>query len=484
MVAAFYIIGFFALIVVGYFTAENPDSVGWRAMLYTLGFLMTAVLVYKYLGQYFGWHDGEEEEDIPTTKNAVLKSTKKPPPAEEPASPPIVVTPLTSAEIASLMPRTLAEIQADTPPEIRAEITEKIRRAQTDDPEMACNFGRAVLFGEAYLKVNMELATAWLSHAAAQNVYGADFLLDWARDSIVKGKPPIMPNKPMSYVSTAAPLSLIDNMIGLESVKKQIKSLLNRRLLEEMRKKNNLPSLDSFNLNLVFTGNPGTGKTMVAQRIGAILAAAHILKTGHIVEVSGADMVGEYIGTTAPKIEAAVKNAIGGILFIDEAYALISHVGQRGPENSASMTALTTLLMQMDKHRGKFMVIVAGYPDEMKNFLNFNPGLKSRFREVLHFPNFSTEELVQIFEKIAVNRHYILAEGSKTVLEKIMHAAPGKYAKSFGNARFVSNLFEETLERVANRVAQKQNPSRDDLMTITPFDINDAAEDFAQQNNR
>ncbi|MFN7114189.1 MAG: AAA family ATPase [Alphaproteobacteria bacterium] len=483
MATAVYITGFFAIIIVGYLVAEDPDNLALRLMLYAVGFVLMAVLIYKYLGSFFGWHDGED--DVPAAPpRPAPESVKKKPPVAEPASPPVIVTKLTTAEIKALMPRTLAEIQGDTPPEIRAEITDNIRRAQNEDPDMACNFGRAVLFGDAYLKVNMELATAWLSHAAAQGVENATFLLDWARDSIAKGKPPKMPNKPLSYVSKAAPLSLIDNMIGLDDVKKQVKTLLNRRALEEMRKKNDLPSVDNFNLHLVFTGNPGTGKTMVAQRIGAILAATGILKMGHIVEVSGAELVGEFIGTTGPKIEAAVQSAIGGILFIDEAYALISHIGQRGPENSASMTAITTLLMQMDKNKGNFMVIVAGYPDEMRSFLSFNPGLKSRFREVLHFPNFSAEELVKIFEKIADDRHYVLAAGSKAVLDKIMRAAPGKYAKSFGNARFVGNLFEETLERVANRVAQSANPSREDLMTITPFDINDAAEDFTRQHNR
>ena len=143
--------------------------------------------------------------------------------------------------------------------------------------------------------------------------------------------------------------------------------------------------------------------------------------------------------------------------------------------------AIATLLLEMNRHKGRFMVIVAGYPEEMEDLLNFNPGFRSRFREKLHFPNFSMEELVQIFLRLTEDRHYTLTEGCRPVLEKVMNAAPGKYAKSFGNARFVGNLFEETLERVANRVAKMQNVSREDLVTITPFDINDAAEDLMRQ---
>lgn len=446
-------------------------------MLYTLAFFMTVLLIYKILGKAFGWYSEEE---------IVIK--KAPPPADtghkEAAS---SATPPHQEVSINLLARTLSHIQPHTPSAVYVEVSDKMRRAAKGDVALMLALGRGFMFGDAYLRRDIKLAMEWLAHAARHDNEDAVILLDWAVQAEKKGKPPEMTDKPPSYVSNVPPIppaADIDDMIGIENVKKQIKALLNRQKLERLRSKSGLPSDSDFNLHLVFTGNPGTGKTVVAQRLGAILADAGLLTSGHVVETSGVDLVDMYVAGTAPKVEAAVLRALGGILFIDEAYALIAHVGERGPQHSSAMAGITALLLQMNKHKGKFMVIVAGYPDEMKSFLNFNPGLKSRFRETLHFNNFTSDELVQIYMKIAADRHYVLAEGSKTVLEKIMHVAPGKYAKSFGNARFVGNLFEETLERVANRVAQKKDPTRDDLMTITPFDINDAAEDLTQQNNR
>jgi len=467
-----YLAALVGLFVLGNIVAADPDNSAFRVMLYTLGFALTSFIIYYYLGHFFGWRGKSDDDDDQATARSEKQEN----------------TPNPHQEISrQLIDRTRSHIHTYTPANVHTEITVKIRRAASGDVPLMLAFGRGFLFGDAYLRRDIKIAMEWLAHAARHDDKDAIFLLDWAVQEEKKGKVPEMPNKPPSYISTVAPSSptaQIEDMIGLENVKKQIKALLNRQSLEALRKKSGLPSESDINLHLVFTGNPGTGKTMVAQRLGAILADAGLLTTGHLVEASGVDLVDRYVGGTTPKVEAAVAKALGGILFIDEAYALISHVGSRGPESSAAMEGITALLMQMNKHKGRFMVIVAGYPEEMNGFLNFNPGLKSRFRETLHFDNFSTEELVQIFLKIAKDRHYILAEGSQTVLEKIMRAAPGKYAKSFGNARFVGNLFEETLERVANRVAKKKDVTREDLMTITPFDINDAAEDFMRQNKR
>lgn len=367
---------------------------------------------------------------------------------------------------------------------IQNEITQRTHIAAKDHVETMLGFANGFIFGDMYLKRNLGLGIRWLGHAVAHGAEDMRLMLEWVQDCEEKRVLPKVSKKPASYASKAASMVLLDNLIGLENVKAQIKSLLNRQNLERLRTQNNLPSQTEFNLHLVFTGNPGTGKTALAQRLGDILADAWMLTLGHVVEVSGTDLIAEYIGSTAPKVEAAVKSALGGILFIDEAYALISHVGVNGRGSSASMIAITTLLTQMNKYKGQFMIIVAGYPEDMKNLMEFNPGFKSRFRETLHFPNFSSEELVQIYMKIAEEKHYILADGSKQVPEKIMHTAPGQHSKSFGNARFVGNLLEETLERVANRVAQKHEVTRDDLITITPFDINDAAKDFAAQSTR
>lgn len=272
-------------------------------------------------------------------------------------------------------------------------------------------------------------------------------------------------------------------LVGLESVKAQIETLINRHKFDRLREGQGL-STQAANLHLVFTGNPGTGKTTVARILGAILHGAGVLPKGHVVEVSDYDLIGRYVGEATPRIEACVKQAMGGILFIDEAYNMLTNVGNAGVQHSGAMNGITSLLQQMEMHAGKFMVIAAGYPEQMQDFLSFNPGLKSRFREVLHFENFSGAELVDIYTRLARQKEFVLSDGCDAVLSNIMQSAPAYYAKHFGNARFVNNLFEETLERVANRVVRMDAPTREDLMQITAFDIQSAAEDFRQQDMR
>lgn len=292
---------------------------------------------------------------------------------------------------------------------------------------------------------------------------------------------PMAQDAPVMTVDEAK--AQLETMVGLDSVKAQIRALIDRHLFDRLREKQGLAT-QAANLHLVFTGNPGTGKTTVARILGAILHGAGVLPKGHVVEVSDYDLIGTYVGEATPRVEACVKQAMGGILFIDEAYNMLTSVGKNGAQHSASMNGITSLLQQMEMHAGKFMVIAAGYPEQMQDFLLFNPGLKSRFREIVHFDNFSGPELVDIFKRLAVKKEYVLGEGCEAVLSNIMQAAPSFYAKHFGNARFVHNLFEETLERVASRVVRMENPTRDDLMMVTPFDIQSAAEDFRQQDMR
>ena len=504
--------GLFLLALLGFFmlgnlAAMDPDDKNIRALFY--GYTATAALyiAYHYISRWI-----RKEPDCDDLRPTPVPLPPKPaaeppsprtnpfekPPAETPPKPAVsgdskdpfpraemdgfaASRVMTSQQRDALATRTIGMIVSTTPQAVRAEITEKARKAAQGDKLLILSFVRGFLFGDVYLRRDMPFAKEWLSHPALRGDKTAAPFHGWIEEAEKNGTVPERAKKPLSYVSDAAAMSLIENLIGLEDVKKQIKTLINRQKLEKLRRENDLPSEPDINLHLVFTGNPGTGKTVVAQRLGAILADAGLLELGHVVEVSGSNLIDRYVGGTTPKIIEAVKNAMGGILFIDEAYALISHIGIHGKASSASADAIATLLLEMNRHKGRFMVIVAGYPEEMEDLLNFNPGFRSRFREKLHFPNFSAEELVQIFLRLTEDRHYTLTEGCRPVLEKVMNAAPGKYAKSFGNARFVGNLFEETLERVANRVAKMQNVSREDLVTITPFDINDAAEDLMRQ---
>ena len=290
----------------------------------------------------------------------------------------------------------------------------------------------------------------------------------------------IPPTPPRPMIGAAEAQEQLDALIGLAGAKQQVKTLLNRQRLDGLRRAQGLPATE-MTLHLVFTGNPGTGKTTVARLLGAILHDAGLLEKGHVIEVSNHDLIGEWVGTSSPRVAAKVKEAMGGILFIDEAYNLMAAVGSGGPSGSFSMAAITTLVQEMENNKGKFMVIAAGYPKEMQEFVDFNPGLQSRFRETIHFDDFTDEELAEVFVGFADQNKYTLAAGARETLLKIMHDAPARHAKTFGNARYVRNLFEETLERVANRLAPVASPTLSDLTTITAFDIKSAAEDFARQ---
>lgn len=291
---------------------------------------------------------------------------------------------------------------------------------------------------------------------------------------------PIPPTPPRPEISATDAQQQLDALIGLAGAKQQVKTLINRQRLDSLRRQQGLPATE-MTLHLVFTGNPGTGKTTVARLLGAILREAGLLEKGHVIEVSNHDLIGEWIGTSSPRVAAKVKEAMGGILFIDEAYNLMTAIGIGGVSGSSSMAAITTLVQEMENNKGNFMVIAAGYPKEMQEFINFNPGLQSRFRETIHFDDFTDEELAQVFAGFADKNKYTLAEGAREMLVKVMHDAPARFAKTFGNARYVRNVFEETLERVANRIASIPSPTLSDLTTITAFDIKSAAEEFARQ---
>ena len=299
-----------------------------------------------------------------------------------------------------------------------------------------------------------------------------------ARAAMPWAEIPATPPRPPISASDAR--KELDGLIGLANAKQQVKTLINRQRLDKLRAEQGLPATE-MTMHLVFTGNPGTGKTTVARLLGAILHDAGLLSRGHVIEVTDKDLIGEYVGGSGPRVAAKVEEAMGGILFIDEAYNLITAIGAAGVSNSFSMSAITTLVQLMETHKGDFMVIAAGYPKEMQEFINFNPGLQSRFRETIHFENFTDEELAEVFAGFADKNKYTLAEGTRETLVKVMHDAPARFAKTFGNARYVRNVFEETLERVANRIASIASPTLSDLTTITAFDVKSAAAEFARQ---
>ena len=257
----------------------------------------------------------------------------------------------------------------------------------------------------------------------------------------------------------------LDGLIGLEEVKEEVKSLVNLMKVRKMRKEAGLPSPD-ISLHMVFTGNPGTGKTTVARLLGGLFAAVGALKTGQLVEVDRSGLVAGYVGQTAVKTAQAVSSALGGVLFIDEAYSLAS-----GGENDFGREAVETLLKAMEDHRDELVVIAAGYSGPMEKFIRSNPGLESRFNKYIHFPDYTPGELMGIFRLQCDKHGYVLSPEAGAALSARFEALYSARGERFGNGRAVRNIFEDAVSRQADRLSALENPSRDELMTLLPGDV-------------
>ncbi|QEU96086.1 right-handed parallel beta-helix repeat-containing protein [Streptomyces kanamyceticus] len=259
-------------------------------------------------------------------------------------------------------------------------------------------------------------------------------------------------------------LGELDALVGLDSVKREVRALTDMIEVGRRRQQAGLKAA-SVRRHLVFTGSPGTGKTTVARLYGEILASLGVLRSGHLVEVSRVDLVGEHIGSTAIRTQEAFDRARGGVLFIDEAYAL-------SPEDSGrdfGREAIDTLVKLMEDHREAVVVIVAGYTEEMRRFLSVNPGVASRFSRTITFSDYLPEELLRIVEQQADEHEYRLGTGASEALLKYFTALPK--GPAFGNGRTARQTFEAMVERHAGRVAQVGEPSTDDLTLLYPEDL-------------
>lgn len=270
----------------------------------------------------------------------------------------------------------------------------------------------------------------------------------------------------------ADPYEELNELVGLEEVKAEVNSLANFVKVQQAREKNGMKQ-SNLSYHLVFTGNPGTGKTTVARILARIYKDLGVLKKGHLVETDQAGMIGSYVGQTAPKVNHMVDSAMGGVLFIDEAYALTNNQGS----SSYGAEAVATLLKRMEDDRGKFVVIVAGYTDEMKEFVESNPGLKSRFTRYIHFDDYSAESLYEIY-MLRVKKYGFKLDGEASgYLKLVFDNAVRTKDRNFGNGRYARNLFENTVTCQANRLAKKgdlSDMSKSDLSAITKEDIENA----------
>ena len=247
--------------------------------------------------------------------------------------------------------------------------------------------------------------------------------------------------------SPAETLAELDALIGLDEVKAQVRKTLNLIGLGKAREKAGLPHLDLTH-HLVFTGNPGTGKTTVARIVGRIYKDIGLLEKGHLVEAERADLVAEYVGQTAPKTKEVIDRAMDGVLFIDEAYSL----APINIPNDFGTEVIATLIKAMEDNRNRLVVIVAGYKDEMDRMINLNPGLKSRFKTFIDFQDYSPAELFKILTHMAGQAGIRFSVDAMTAASWLMESLDtGK--KGFGNGRTVRNIFEEILARQAERLA-------------------------------
>lgn len=339
-------------------------------------------------------------------------------------------------------------------------------RARHGDVFAQVLMGQILIEGKGVQK-DVQNGVGWMKNAAQCNCLYAKEYLDEMRRSLMATS-----NQQESKISNAAgPLqpkidhsAELSSLVGLSQVKEDVESLRNLIKVQALRKQQGLPNT-KVSYHCVFTGNPGTGKTTVARIVAGIYKELGLLSKGHLVEVDRSKLVGEYIGQTAPKTNKVIDEALDGVLFIDEAYTLV------GGQNDYGAEAIATLLKRMEDDRDRLVVILAGYTNEIKEFIDSNPGLQSRFNRYIHFEDYSADELLEIFMRNIKKSGYNIKGDAYVQLQINIHQATAKRDKKFGNARYVRNLFEKIVQKQANRLSRIQNPTKEQLKMITIEDI-------------
>ena len=331
----------------------------------------------------------------------------------------------------------------------------------------ACNLGLFYEYGIAVAKDEKkalelyEKAAKLGSDQAAQRLKSLREKLDPSgAPTPPKAQTPPTPAQPRGSAQEE-----LQGLIGLANVKRDVKQTIDHARVQKLREQMGMKQIPTSR-HLVFTGNPGTGKTTVARILASLYKEIGVLSKGHLVEVDRADLVASFIGQTAPKTLEKIKEAYGGILFIDEAYTLAG----KG-EKDFGQEAIDTLLKEMEDHRDDLMVIVAGYDEPMKKFIRSNPGLESRFNTYLHFPDYSKDELVQIFQSLCGKYGLVLSGEAQSAAEEYIGQMEAAKGENFGNARDVRNFFEKILKRQATRIAAENNITEASIKTIVSKDI-------------
>ncbi|MSY22622.1 MAG: AAA family ATPase [Actinobacteria bacterium] len=258
-------------------------------------------------------------------------------------------------------------------------------------------------------------------------------------------------------------LAELDTLVGLREVKERVHLVADFLCVQGLRSARNLPTMETSH-HLVFTGNPGTGKTTVARLLAQIYRTLGVVARGQLIETDRSGLVAGFVGQTAPLVRAKFDEAEEGMLFIDEAYTLV-----RGGENDFGREAIDQIVKLMEDRRDSVVLVVAGYPEEMQQFLSANPGLRSRFPTTIEFPDYSTEELMQIVDSMGTKERYELTPDARTAFAAQLDSLPRE--KGFGNARVARNMFEAAVNRHASRVVKLEQPTEHDLTALVPADL-------------
>lgn len=324
---------------------------------------------------------------------------------------------------------------------------------------------------QARRPTRLQEISEWLRRGEIKPGEAITLAMDLRRRQGVKAPAPRPQQQPTEPAEdrTQTVLAELDGLVGLESVKRHVREIQAFTSIQLRRKYMGLLH-ETTGLHMIFTGNPGTGKTTVARVLGRLFKEMGLLPSGHMVEVERADLVGEYIGHTAQKTREVLKRAQGGVLFIDEAYSLA-----RGGEKDFGKESIDCLVRAMEDQRGEMLLILAGYPAEMEWFLAQNPGLRSRFPIRIDFPDYTPDELVAIAEGMWQSRQYELTVDAKSYLRLILQNEGWLMGGDEGNARAVRNLVERSLRCQALRLMGQSDLSRERLIAITGADIEQAA---------